>query len=211
MPRKKNGMEVELQPRPTKGEDGRPLLYARPASDTKYDIRALDEFCHKNRGMHSGELVRSIETFSEVAAYFMGDGARVQTPFGSFAVKVRLDGDYTDPKQVKPKNIHFAGIEFIPSKEFLNQVSSHLELGFRRVGEPSSTELLRDPEAMEEVLRKALKNGYTTVRYFCGHSGLKYTTARRYLNSLCEGENPRLRKRKEGPTVHYMPIKKDKR
>ena len=64
---------------------------------------------------------------------------------------------------------------------------------------------------MEEVLQKALKNGYTTVRYFCGHSGLKYDTARNFLNSLCEGENPRLRKRKEGSTIHYMPIKKDKK
>lgn len=208
MPRKKNGMEVELQPRPTKGEDGRPLLYARPASDTKYDLHALDEFCNKNRGMHSGELVRSMETFSEVAAYFMRDGARVVTPLGSFAVKVRLDGDYTDPKQVKPKSIHFAGIEFTPSKEFLNRVGSHLKLGFRRVGEPSTTEQLRDPQAMEEALQKALKRGYTTVRYFCGHSGLKYGTARRYLNSLCEGENPRLRKTKEGPTLHYLPIRK---
>ena len=31
MPRKTNGIEIEIHPRPTKGEDGRPLLYVRPA------------------------------------------------------------------------------------------------------------------------------------------------------------------------------------
>lgn len=30
MPRKTDGMKFELLPRPTKGEDGKPLLYARP-------------------------------------------------------------------------------------------------------------------------------------------------------------------------------------
>ena len=31
MPRKTNGIEFEIHPRPTKGEDGKPLLYVRPA------------------------------------------------------------------------------------------------------------------------------------------------------------------------------------
>ena len=31
MPRKTDGIEFEIHPRPTKGEDGKPLLYVRPA------------------------------------------------------------------------------------------------------------------------------------------------------------------------------------
>ena len=30
MPRKTDGIEIEIHPRPTKGEDGKPLLYVRP-------------------------------------------------------------------------------------------------------------------------------------------------------------------------------------
>ena len=210
MPRKKDGMEIELHPRPTKGEDGKPLLYARPASNNKYHMRTLDEFCNKYRGMHLGEMTRALECFLDVATIHMQDGSRIETPFGSFAVKVRLDGDYTEPEKVKPKCVQYAGIEFIPSKEFVNRMGDRLKHGFRKVGEFSSTEPLHDPEAMDEALRKALKRGYTTVRYFCHHSGLKYATARRYLNSLCEGENPRLWKTKEGPTLHYLPVKNEK-
>ena len=47
MPRKTDGMLFELLPRPTKGEDGQPLLYARPAIGMKYRsaMRYLDVLC----------------------------------------------------------------------------------------------------------------------------------------------------------------------
>ena len=35
MPRKTDGIEFEIHPRPTKGEDGKPLLYVRPAKGRK--------------------------------------------------------------------------------------------------------------------------------------------------------------------------------
>ena len=55
MPKKKEGMLIELLPRPTKGEDGQPLLYARPAIGFKYSTRAVDDFCQKYRGMSAGD------------------------------------------------------------------------------------------------------------------------------------------------------------
>ena len=39
MPRKTDGMLFELQPRPTSGEDGKPLLYARPAAPVKRTMK----------------------------------------------------------------------------------------------------------------------------------------------------------------------------
>ena len=33
MPRKTDGIEFEIHPRPTKSEDGKPLLYVRPAKE----------------------------------------------------------------------------------------------------------------------------------------------------------------------------------
>ena len=47
--------------------------------------------------------------------------------------------------------------------------------------------------------------GYTTVKDFMDYSGLKRTTARRYLDGLCEGDNPAMRSYKEGQTRHYVP------
>ena len=118
MPRKKDGMLIELLPRPTTGEDGKPLLYARPAIGFKYTIRAIDDFCNKYRGMSSGDMIRLFECFLDVATTLMRDGSRVETPIGSFAPKLKLDGDYTDPTKVRSKNVSLASIEFIPSKRF---------------------------------------------------------------------------------------------
>ena len=39
MPRKTDGIEFEIHPRPTKGEDGKPLLYVRPAKATDEALR----------------------------------------------------------------------------------------------------------------------------------------------------------------------------
>ena len=209
MPRKKDGMKYELFTRPTKGEDGKPLLYARPALSIKYSLRSFDDFCHKYRAMHAGEMTRALEAFVDVAAIMMQDGARIETPLGSFAPKLRLDGDYTDPKKVKSKNVRYAGIEFIPSKQFVEALGDRIERGFLQVGQPAGTDQMQDSEAMEEALRKSLRRGYTTVRNFCYYSGLKYHTARNYLMHLCEGENPCLRRRKEGPVVHFLPVHPD--
>ena len=204
MPRKKDGMKYELLPRPTKGPDGRPLLYPRPALGIKYSMRHIDDFCNKYRGMHQGEMTRALEGFIDVAAILMKDGGRIETPLGSFAPKLRLDGDYTDPNKVKSKNIRYVGIEFIPSKQFIEALGERIDRGFLQVGEPSHTEQLQDPGAMDMALRKSMGRGYTTVKKFAYYSGLKYDTAKRYLNSLCSGDNPLLYKRKEGTTFQYM-------
>ena len=38
MPKKTNGIPFKLQPRPTKGDDGKPLLYAQVVTDV-YDFQ----------------------------------------------------------------------------------------------------------------------------------------------------------------------------
>ena len=44
MPRKTDGILFELHPRPTKGDDGKPLLYAQPVIEYKYDLDAIDDY-----------------------------------------------------------------------------------------------------------------------------------------------------------------------
>ena len=47
MPRKTDGIEFEIHPRPTKGEDGKPLLYVRPAKGRKKNFKDLENFCNQ--------------------------------------------------------------------------------------------------------------------------------------------------------------------
>ena len=55
MPRKTDGIEFEIHPRPTKGEDGKPLLYVRPAKGRKKSFKQLEDFCNKYRNLRTGE------------------------------------------------------------------------------------------------------------------------------------------------------------
>ena len=208
MPRKTDGMKFELLPRPTKGEDGQPLLYPRPAKGFKYTQRALDEYCNKYRATQVGDMVRLFESFLDAAATLMRDGSRVETAIGSFAPKLRLDGDYTDPKKVKNDSISLAGIEFIPSKRFVETLEEKIHFGYVQKQEVYERHPVTDPEELEKVLEKCLRKGYTTVERFRWAADLKYDTAKRYLNSLCKGDNPMLRKYKEGRTNHYVLVKK---
>ena len=86
MPRKTDGIEFEIHPRPTKGEDGKPLLYVRPAKGRKKTVDDMEQFCTKYRGLSKGEFIRVFETALELTAMWLQDGYRVETPFGSFAL-----------------------------------------------------------------------------------------------------------------------------
>ena len=199
-----------MLPRPTKDENGQPLLYARPAIDIRYPMGFLDDFCHDHRGMHSGELTRAFECFLDVAAIHMKKGERIDTPIGSFAVKLRLDGDYSDPKKVKTKNVQYAGIEFIPSKDFVKALESQLKEGF--VYRPDrvhtkSMQTLREEGTIDVALQKFLERSNFTIHTFCYYSDMKYSTARDYLNKLCKGDPPLLQKRKFGTSMLFSPYR----
>jgi hypothetical protein len=51
-------------------------------------------------------------------------------------------------------------------------------------------------------------SGFTTIQIFMMKSGLKYHSAQRYLDHLCLGEQPTLRRQKIGGTIHYFPLTK---
>jgi hypothetical protein len=119
MPRKTGGILFELQPRPTMGDDGKSLLYAQPVIERKHDIDDIDDFCAKYRHTSKGEMKRLFELFSEVATMWLRQGHRVETPFGSLARKLKLLGDHTAPDKATGRDVMYAGIEFIPAKQFV--------------------------------------------------------------------------------------------
>lgn len=202
MPRKTDGILFELQPRPTKGEDGKPLLYAQPVIDRKFDLDDIDNFCAKYRHTSKGEMQRLFFLLEEVTTMWLRQGYRVETPFGSFAPKLKLLGEHTDPNKVLGRDVAYNGIEYIPSKQFVKDADCSRD-GFRRLQGSVGNRQMYDPKAMDEALRRSTRNGYVTISTFMIYSHLKRKSAKAYLDSLCEGDNPHLRRYREGRTLHY--------
>ena len=201
MPRKTNGIEFEIHPRPTKGEDGKPLLYVRPAKGRKKSFKQLEDFCNKYRNLRTGELQMMFDVVIDVVGLWLSDGYRVETPIGSFAPKLKLLGEHTDPKTIHGRDIEYAGIEFIPSKEFIK------EGGKRKSEAQVGNSQMYDEKAMDEALRRCMRLGYATIPEFMIFSGLKRDSAKAYLDSLCKGEHPRLWKVRESRRWLYFPKK----
>ena len=204
MPRKTDGMLFELHPRPTKGEDGKPLLYARPTTIYKKTMDDVRAKCALH-GINSGMIATAFETFMDVCSGWIAEGYRIETPLGVFSPKIKLEGDFTDPSKVKGKDVKYVGIEVTPSKRFVNMVGDK-QRGFRRKIAPVGNAQMHDEAFMAEALHRSMKAGFTTIRLFMAASGLKYHSAQRYLNSLCLCENPTLRQQKIGGSLHYFPL-----
>lgn len=207
MPRKTDGILFELHPGPKRDEEGKPLLYARPATGISKTIRQLDDFCAEYRNLQKGEMERLFNLFIDVAGNWLAQGYRVETPIGSFAMKLKLTGDHTDAEKVTGRDIVYNGVEFTPSKELIAKAGSNRE-GFRKKPGCVGNSQMYDPKAMEEALRKSLTLGYTTVSTFMYFSKLKRDSAQHYLDSLSKGENARLLRRKNGRTYVYS-LRKD--
>ena len=144
----------------------------------------------------------------DAVGQWLSDGYRVETPLGSFAPKLKLLGDHTDPTTIHGRDIVYAGIEFIPSKEFVSECGQNSE-GYRKSKAQVGNSQMHDAKAMDEALRRSMKLGYTTIPEFMGFSGLKRDSAKAYLDSLCNGEHPRLWKVRESRRWLYFP-KQDK-
>ena len=86
MPRKTDGIEIEIHPGPRKGEDGKPLLYVRPAKGHKKTVADMEQFCAKYRGLSRSEFIRVFELALELTTMWLKDGYRVETLFGSLAL-----------------------------------------------------------------------------------------------------------------------------
>ena len=202
MPYKTDGIPFQLHPRPTRSADDKPLLYARPVTGRKLDVNTVDELFTPGRSYRLGDFRRMMETFIELLSPYIADGYSVETPLGTFAPRLRTHGDYTDASQVTSGSVSYAGIEFRPSKAFSQEVLSH-QRGCHKVATMVGNEQTRDAEAMDKALRQSLDHGLITVRAFCVNSGLKYGSARKYLDSLCQGDHPRLRCHKQGSMLLY--------
>ena len=207
MPRKKDGMPFEVHPTPAKGKDGKNIVYVRPAMRDKLTMQGLEDFCSRNYGLRFGELGRAFDVFLRAAGEVMAMGYRIDTPIGSFAPRLMLTREITDPDDVSPRDIRFNGVEYNPSKHW-NEALERWNKGFRRIDNANTQELLANKDRLVEVLRTCLEryNGYVTVHLFARHSGLTYYSARKQLNEWTESDPPLLLKTRRGQEFIYTEI-----
>lgn len=206
MPRKKDGLLYVVHPTPVKGKDGKNIVYARPAENNKITMEGLENFCCRNYNSRYGELQTGLRYFLRAAAELMARGYRIETPIGSFAPRLKLMREITNPDEVRDGDVSFDGVEYNPGKLWNVELEkwSH---GFRRYENPNTQEIMANRQQLEEVLSKQLdKSGYTTVRGFAFASKLTYYSARKLLNEWCEGQNPKLLKTKRGQEYIYTAV-----
>lgn len=206
MPYKTDGIEIEIHPGPKKGEDGKPLLYVRPAKGYRKTFKQLDDFCTKYRGMRTGEMQQVFDVLMEVAGRWLSEGYRVETPLGSFAPKLKLIGQHTDPKTITGRDVRYVGLDFIPNKDLVKVAGRNRE-GYRKSKDPVGNSQMYDEQAMDDALQHCLRLGYVTIPEFMMFSKLKRDSAKNYLDSLCKGDHPRLWSVKEGRRYLYFPKK----
>lgn len=199
-------MLFEVHPTPAKGKDGKNIVYVRPAGNQKMSVKELEDFCCQSYHAHYGELQRSFDYFLRAAGELMAMGYRLETPIGSFAPRLKLLREITDPDDVTHWDVAFDGVDYNPGKLW-NKELAKWSRGFRRAENPNTQEILADRQKLEAILRGLLKDdGFTTVSSFAKASRLTYYSARKLLNAWCEGENPKLLKTKRGQELIYTEV-----
>lgn len=204
MPRKKDGMPYEIHPSPKTGKDGKKILYVRPRSQQKIDMNGLDAYCAKHYALRPGELTLAFNAFIQATGYYLSEGYRLETIIGSFAPKIGLRREITDPDEVKNQDVKFLGIEYKSHKEFEDSVKKWLH-GFRRVNNPDVQKLMSDKEHLDKALKENLTryHGFVTARSFSYYANITYYSARKQLDDWCKGEHPRLLKSRRGQEYIY--------
>ena len=206
MPKKTGGMPYMVYTSPKKGKDGRNIVFVRPEGGPRMKITAeqMDAYCTKYSMMRSGELQLVLQEFMHWAAEWLVKGYRVETPLGSFAPKLRLKREITDPDEVSDRDVELDGIEYTPGKLWDEHLEYWMHDGFKKSERRYSNEPLADMDKMEQTLHDLLnQQGFVTVNSFKLNTGLTYHSARKLLNEWTEGENPKLLKTRQGPTYIY--------
>ena len=208
MPRKKTGLPFEAHPSPKVAENGEKLLYVKPLSGM---VRTLDEFERWFKDKYSfrqGDATRVFDAMLDGGPEWLAQGYRIETPIGTFAPKLRLKRQVTNPDDIRHDDVELEGIEFLPSKSFTkNLMHAIASDGFRYVRKPQSSRLLNNEQHLEKALQKCIGElGYATVASFAFHSGLTDYSARRQLDRWCYGNCPKLQMSRFGRIHIYTEI-----
>jgi hypothetical protein len=133
----------------------------------------------------------------------MARGYRIETPIGSFAPRLALVREVTDPDEVLDRDVAFDGVDYNPGKLWNREFEKWGD-GFCRWENPNTQVIMADKEHLEAVLRQLLeRDGYTTVNRFARATNLTYYSARKLLNEWCKGDSPKLLKTQRSKEFIY--------
>ena len=210
MPRKKSGMPFEVYPTPMKGKDGRNILFARPAGGRFKRIteEEIDNYVAKYSLLNRGQLKLVFEEFKHWAAEMLAKGYRIDTPIGSFAPKLRMKGEFTDPAKVGHDDVELDGVDYNPGKIWHEAIEEWMHDGFHKEDRPDASKLLADKERLEQLMRDCIARygGAITANMFSTVSGLTYYSARKLLDEWTQGDRPKLLKTRFGQSYIYTEI-----
>lgn len=203
MPRKEDGMLFEVHPAPLKDKEGNNYVYVRPCGLRRRTLEEIDDYCSRNYAIQPGDVSRVLNVFTEAAKVWLGEGCRIETPFGTFAPKIGLRSEKTTADRVGSNDVELQGIEFTPTREFIEKVARWTN-GFRPIGNPNTLKLTADTAHLELALQRCIdEQGFATVHSFMRQSGLTYHSARKQLDQWCKSDTPRLLRTKMGGTFVY--------
>ena len=209
MPKKTEGMPYMVYTSPKKGKNGRNIVFVRSEGGQrmKMTTEEIDAYCAKYSSMRSGELQLVFREFMHWAAEWIVKGYRVETPLGSFAPKLKLKREITDPNEVSDRDVELDGVEYTPGKFWDKDLKYWMRDGFRKSERLFTNEPMANMVKMEAILRDLLnRHGFVTVNSFKLSTKLTYHSARKLLNEWTEGANPKLLKTRQGPTYIYTEI-----
>ena len=111
-------MPFEVYPTPVRGKDGKNILFARPQGGPhkRITIEQIDEYCAKYSILSRGHLKLVMEEFKHWASELLAQGYRIETPIGSFAPKLKMKREFTDPDEVGHDDVELDGVEYNPGK-----------------------------------------------------------------------------------------------
>lgn len=168
----------------------------------------IDNYVAKYSLLNRGQLKLMFEEFKQWAAEMMAKGYRIDTPIGSFAPKLKMKGEFTDPDKVGHNDVELDGVDYNPGKIWNEEITNWMNDGFRKVDRPDHAKLLADKERLEQLMRDTLARhgGAITANTFCIVSGLTYYSARKLLDEWTQGDSPKLQKTRFGQSYIYTEI-----
>lgn len=80
----------------------------------------------------------------------LSSGFRLEIPIGSFSIKLKQDGDISNPEVIKASDVSHAGVELTPSKKLTQQSNlANRHKGFRKRLTQVNNAQMHDEQAME--------------------------------------------------------------
>lgn len=206
---KKDPLHVIVYPSNFEGKNGQKMLYVSANTHDEVSMDELDDLCHEWESLPLGYVKRCFEALMWVIPHLIGEHKRVKTPIGSFYVKPQFLKTMTEDQKVTANDIWLGGIDFRPTKEFRDAVRKEFRsIDIDRRNHPIDVNYYSQwNDTLEQCLSSDNNLGrYVTIDEYSRATGLSYNSAKKCLDRMTEGDNPRLQKTKIGRQNIYTEV-----